>query len=150
VVCLVFCTLSGCVTGVREYFQNGLKVGPNYAPPEAPITDYWIDYRDRPETMGEVRWDWWRVFNDPQLDGLIQAAYLQNLTLREAGFRIAEFRALRGIAAGSLFPQQQGADGAYSRQMLSFGTGIQAGGGAGFPGITRFFSVWNLGTQFAW
>lgn len=139
------------MTGFHEYFHNGLKVGPNYAPPAAAVADHWIDFRgDQDSQSAEVRWDWWRLFNDPKLEELILTAYGQNLTLREAGFRIHESRALQAVAIGGLFPQQQTAFGAYSRQMLSFGTGITAGGGAGFPGITRYFSLWNGGTQFAW
>ena len=80
----------------------------------------------------------------------MQTAYGQNLSLREAGFRIQEAQALQAFAVGNLLPQQQTLAGAYSRQMLSLGTGVQAGGGAGFPGIKRYFSVWNAGTQFAW
>ena len=84
------------------------------------------------------------------MTSLIYRAYEQNLTLRDAGFRILEARALRAVAAGNLFPQTQVATGAYRRQQLSLGTGVQAGGGAGFPGITRNFSVWSTGAQLAW
>jgi NodT family efflux transporter outer membrane factor (OMF) lipoprotein len=148
---LAFCTLSGCVTSFREYIDNRYKVGPNYCPPVAPITDHWIDFKDGPDPAdSDVPWDWWRVFNDPKLDELILLAHSQNLTLREAGFRIHESRALQAVAVGNLLPQQQVGYGGYSRQMLSLGTGVQAGGGAGFPGISRYFSLWNLGTQFAW
>lgn len=144
-------TLTGCLTGVREYVQNGFKVGPNYCTPPAPITDHWIDYQDRRVQEGsDIRHDWWMVFNDPKLDQLIQSAYQQNISLREAGARIHEAQALRAVSVGNLFPQDQTAYGAYSRQMLSLGTGVQAGGGAGFPGIQRNFSVWNLGTQLNW
>jgi HlyD family secretion protein len=36
---------------------------------------------------------WWRAFNDPALDQLIQLAYQQNLPLQIAGLRILESRA---------------------------------------------------------
>jgi NodT family efflux transporter outer membrane factor (OMF) lipoprotein len=147
----ILSTSSGCVTGIREYFANGFKVGPNYCPPQAPISDRWIDYQDaRVSTAPPQNWAWWRVFNDPVLDQLVQDAHAQNITLREAGFRIEEARALRGIAMGNLFPQQQTVYGQYRRQMLSLGPGVTAGGGGGFPGAKRQFSVWNVGTQLAW
>jgi NodT family efflux transporter outer membrane factor (OMF) lipoprotein len=147
----VLSTSSGCITGIREYIANGFKVGPNYCPPQAPVADRWIDYRDaRVSTAPPQNWAWWRVFNDPVLDELVQNAHAQNITLREAGFRIEEARALRGIAMGNLFPQQQTVYGQYRRQMLSLGTGVTAGGGGGFPGAKRYFSVWNVGTQLAW
>jgi NodT family efflux transporter outer membrane factor (OMF) lipoprotein len=111
----------------------------------------WIDYRDdRLASNAQPHWDWWRVFNDSYLETLIQRAHQQNLTLREAGFRIQEARARRAITVGNLFPQQQTAYGSYQRQQISKASGITAGGGAGLPGIPRSFDVWRTGGQFAW
>lgn len=144
---------SGCVTGVREYIANGFKVGPNYCPPQAPVSDEWIDYAANTGGLSNAppdQWAWWQVFKDPTLEELVVTASNQNISLREAGYRIEETRALRAIAVGNLFPQQQTAFGQYRRQMLSLGTGITAGGGGGFPGAQRYFSVWNTGTQLAW
>ncbi len=144
-------SLSGCVTGVGEYFRNGMKVGPNYGRPATAVGDHWIDYRDpRLDSSAEANYHWWRMFNDNTLDSLVYTANAQNLTLREAGFRVLEARAIRGFAIGQLFPQSQTASGAYSRRRISFGSGIQAGGGAGLPGVQQHFSVWNTGTQLAW
>jgi NodT family efflux transporter outer membrane factor (OMF) lipoprotein len=50
---------------------------------------------------------WWRTFQDPTLDRLIELAYRQNLPLQIAGLRIAEARAQLGIATGKQFPQTQ-------------------------------------------
>lgn len=143
----------GCKTNCREYVRNGFKVGPNYCKPNAEVADHWIDYQDpRVISQPQDNWAWWRVFNDPALDQLVQTASEQNLTLREAGFRIMEARALRAYTTGNLFPQSQTAFGGYSRQLLSEEVGFQAGGGGGGGGfsIPREFSIWNLGTQFAW
>lgn len=143
--------LTGCRTSFREYVQNGFKVGPDYHTVAAPVSDVWID--DRAEGLNsqtQAYWDWWRVFNDSKLEELIQTAKEQNLTLREAGFRIDEARALRGMAVGNLFPQQQTFSGAYRRQQLSVASNITAGGGGGIPGIARSFDVWNTGGQLAW
>jgi NodT family efflux transporter outer membrane factor (OMF) lipoprotein len=142
---------SGCRTSFREYVNNGFKVGPNYQTVAAPVSDMWIDDRATEINSGsEPFWDWWRVFNDSKLEELVQCAKAQNLTLREAGFRIEEARALRGVAVGNLFPQQQLATGAYRRQQLSQAAGLQAGGGGGGFGIPRNFDVWNVGSQLTW
>src|SRR3990167_9863307 len=45
-------------------------------------------------------------------------AYQQNLTLREAGFRVLAARAQFGIAVGNFFPQQQNNTLNYTRQVV--------------------------------
>ena len=140
----------GCATSCKEYIQNGFKVGPNYCKPAAPVADRWIDYQDaRVISQPQDQWAWWRAFNDPTLDQLVQTAARQNLTLREAGFRVMEARALRGFAGGDLFPQSQTGFGGYSRNLLSEEVGFTGGGGGGL-GVPREFSVWQFGSQFAW
>ncbi len=137
--------LSGC-TSARQWWRNGLKVGPNYGRAPAPVADRWID-ADNPSVISEAT-DyscWWTVFNDPVLNQLVEVAYQQNLPLKIAGLRIMEARAQRGIAAGSLFPQQQRMTGAYSRNKFSdnmypFGA---------FPG-NREFDNWATGFDMAW
>ena len=62
----------------------------------APVASEWIDYADpRVKSEEQQLSDWWTVFNDPTLTSLVQTAYQQNLTLRAAGARILEARALR-------------------------------------------------------
>lgn len=50
---------------------------------------------------------WWRAFNDPVLNGLIEEARRNNRQLRLAALRILESRALLGIAGSALYPQLQ-------------------------------------------
>ena len=126
----------GC-TSPKQYFDNGLKVGPNYCRPQAPVAERWIDTDDpqqRVRTDSEELARWWAVFNDPVLDRLMTIAYQQNLSLREAGFRVLEARAQLGIARGEFFPQQQDASGGYTRR----GTN------------QTFLNQWNLGFNLAW
>src|SRR5262245_62893471 len=101
---------SGC--SLHQWMDNGYKVGPNYSKPPAPVASDWIDYRDpRVKSDAPDLSEWWRVFKDPVLDALIETAYRQNISLREAGARIEAARAERGIAVGELFPQSQPAYG---------------------------------------
>jgi NodT family efflux transporter outer membrane factor (OMF) lipoprotein len=102
---------SGCGS-LSHWAHNDFKVGPNYTRPPAPVAETWIDYRDPRVKSQEVDLsEWWRALKDPVLDSLIEEAYNQNLTLRAAGSRILQARAVRGIAIGSLFPQTQQAFG---------------------------------------
>jgi NodT family efflux transporter outer membrane factor (OMF) lipoprotein len=137
--------LGGCCTPFGEYIHNGFKVGPNYHPPQAPVAPQWIDAADkrvRSESDNPVHW--WTAFNDPTLDSLVCAAYRQNLTLREAGFRVLEARAQLAIARGEIFPQSQTMFGSYTRTAISGETA----NAAFIP--TRFTSTWNYGFNLNW
>lgn len=114
VAVLVVIAGSGC-TGVRQWYRNGFKVGPNYHRPPAATSPAWIDSNDRRVEREQPIDDWWTQFGDPILDELIVTAARQNLDLQTAGTRILEARAQRNIAAGNLFPQTQNAMGAYVR-----------------------------------
>ena len=110
--------LGGC-TSPREYLRNRFKVGPEYATPPAPVAEDWIDGNDvRLHEQTDDLSTWWAVFDDPTLNDLMVDAYRQNLTLREAGFRILAARAQLGIAFGNFFPQSQNMDGSYQRSVL--------------------------------
>ncbi|MCS6852323.1 MAG: efflux transporter outer membrane subunit [Gemmataceae bacterium] len=136
--------LAGC-TPLRDYVRNGFKVGPNYARPPAPVADHWIDADDvRVRSVPTDDSHWWQVFNDPVLDALVRTAYEQNLTLKEAGYRVLERRALLGIATGRLFPQEQFMNGSYNRVALS--TQV-----ANRQFIAEaFYNQWNYGFGLAW
>jgi NodT family efflux transporter outer membrane factor (OMF) lipoprotein len=136
--------LSGC-TPLKEYIHNGFKVGPNYGRPPAPVAKDWIDAADvRVRKDADDLSRWWRVFNDPVLDALTCDAYHQNLTLRQAGFRVLQARAQLGIAAGNFFPQTQQATGDYTRNALSTATANRS-----FV-AKRFFDQWDFGFNLAW
>jgi NodT family efflux transporter outer membrane factor (OMF) lipoprotein len=143
---LATCALGvGCTT-LSEYVNNGFKVGPNYGRPPAPVERDWIDATDvRVRKESDDLSKWWTVFNDPVLDSLICFAYNQNLTLREAGFRVLEARAQLAIDVGNLFPQTQTATGSYTRNVLSKKTAnsrIATG--------KRWFQQWDLGFNLSW
>ncbi len=109
---------SGC-TSCTDYFRNGCKVGPNYCVPCATAAPHWIDSADaRVREQTEDISHWWTAFNDPTLNRLVTEAYEQNLTLRQAGFRILEARATYGIAVGNILPQSQFAAGSYRRSTV--------------------------------
>ena len=94
--------------GILLLLSGCTKVGPDFVRPDAPIADKWTE-------VGEVQLDatqvdhadWWKAFDDPVLNRLVDEAYNQNLTLQIAGLRILEARAQLGIAVGSAWPQQQ-------------------------------------------
>jgi NodT family efflux transporter outer membrane factor (OMF) lipoprotein len=90
----------------------GCAVGPDFTRPPVSVSPDWLEQSDPRVKAGAVEYrNWWRVFNDPVLDRLIDRAYRENLSLRVAGVRVLEARAQLGIAVGELFPQTQQASG---------------------------------------
>jgi NodT family efflux transporter outer membrane factor (OMF) lipoprotein len=136
--------VAGC-TSVRDWLANGLKVGPNYGRPPAPVAETWIDGND-PRVASSPAQDasWWRVFGDPVLDDLVANAYRQNLPLKEAGFRVLAERAKLAIAVGQVFPQTQQAFGEYMRKGLS----AQIANSQFTP--DRWFNIVDLGFNLSW
>lgn len=142
---VVSCGLCGC-TGFQQYLDNHFRVGPDYCPPEANVAEQWIDKDD--ERVGTVENDlsnWWTVFRDPALNSLITTASEQNLSLKEAGYRILQARAQLAIAEGNLFPQKQIMTGNYTHQMTPkmkvFGA---------FEVPQKPLDIWASGFNLAW
>jgi NodT family efflux transporter outer membrane factor (OMF) lipoprotein len=136
--------VTGC--GLDEWAKNGAKVGPNYDPPPVAVTDNWIDYQDPRVTKQEQDLShWWGVFDDPVLNGLLDDAYAQNLSLRAAGERVLQTRARLGIAAGNFWPQVQQAAGSATQNKLSDRVPNFAGGEQWFNNVEAGFNVsWEL------
>ncbi|MHB8971667.1 MAG: efflux transporter outer membrane subunit [Pirellulaceae bacterium] len=137
-------SLTGC-TPWSQYIHNGFKVGPDYGRPAAPVAECWIDAAD--QRVGSVATDasqWWTAFNDPVLNELVQSAYQQNLSLREAGFRVLEARAQLGVAVGEMFPQLQTTSGGFSAN----GVSLNVANHQFTP--QRWFDQWDYGFDLAW
>jgi NodT family efflux transporter outer membrane factor (OMF) lipoprotein len=139
----------GCgrgIAGALLMTVAGCAVGPDFAPPSAPVASNWLEWRHKSLLTGPEEYrDWWRVFHDPILDRLIEIAYAQNLTLLSAGTRVLQARAQLGIAIGELFPQKQQAAGSVTYNLLS-GANPAA---SPSTGITNFWAD-GLGVQAAW
>ena len=100
--------LSGCVL-----------VGVDYQAPDGTAPDAWAASISENSSGGTPNLEkWWKHFNDPVLNELIDRTRESNPTLRIASQSISEARAARGIAASQLFPQLN-AGGDYSRNRSS-------------------------------
>ena len=142
----IVCAFSGC--SLPQWARNGFKVGPTYGEPVAAIADDWVDSNDpRVLDLPPACPDWWTVFQDPVVDELVQIAYEQNLTLREAGMRVLQARAQRALITGNLFPQEQALFGSYSREQLSENAGPAL---TPAPDFQRSFDDWLLGGNLSW
>ncbi len=121
--------LSGCTV-----------LGPNHQTPEAQIPETWSKQDDKlfQKPSQEESIGWWKQFNDPVLDKLIQNAYEQNLSLRVAGLRIMEARAQLGFVKGTIYPQSQEMNG----NLVTIGT----------PGPVddRYYNAVSVGFDAGW
>jgi NodT family efflux transporter outer membrane factor (OMF) lipoprotein len=127
--------ISGC-TSLPDYVHNGFKVGPEYKTAKADVAPQWIDAADsRVRSHAADLSQWWRVFDDPVLNDLIDRAYNQNINLKEYGTRILQARAQLAIAKGQIFPQTQNAAGGYSGETVA---------------PLQVTDVWSLGFNLAW
>jgi NodT family efflux transporter outer membrane factor (OMF) lipoprotein len=95
------------------------KVGPDYVEPEVPTEDAWRAAVEAEMSQEEPDIEkWWESLGDSTLTDLVRRAELANLNLRIAVARVAEARALRGIAKGDLYPDLV-LGGAYSYTEIS-------------------------------
>jgi NodT family efflux transporter outer membrane factor (OMF) lipoprotein len=124
---------------------GGCSVGPSFTTPQATIAASWRAQSDpRIATQTAADTVWWKAFNDPALDRLVDLAYQQNLPLQIAGLRIVEARAQLGIATGRQFPQVQALLGTATANGLSKNTPV----GAFLP--NRQYGDYQLGFDAAW
>lgn len=101
-------------------FTGCTMVGPDFLRPSLKVSDQWLEADDhRVETASAIYREWWKAFNDPVLENLIQTAYRQNLPLRIAGIRVFQARAQLGIAIGGFYPQAQQALGSTNFNRIS-------------------------------
>jgi outer membrane protein TolC len=72
------------------------SVGPDYAPPKSASTaagPFISANSPAVQPLAPVQGDWWRLYNDPVLDGLITDALAHNTDVRAAVARLARARA---------------------------------------------------------
>ena len=120
-------------------------LGPDFQRPEANVSNDWVS--DENSTLNKESTDfkeWWTVFNDPILNGLINTAYQQNLDLQIAALRILEARAQLGIATGNQYPQLQSIGGGFTHNELSENSPNFV------PLADTSFELYELGFDAAW
>ncbi|TRW91198.1 efflux transporter outer membrane subunit [Candidatus Methylobacter oryzae] len=99
---------------------SGCMVGPDYVSPATETATQWLEAEDkRLKTTSSADQSWWKTFNDPVLNQLVERAYLDNLNIRVAGVRVLEARAQLGVAIGDFYPQNQQLIGSLNKVHLS-------------------------------
>ena len=116
------------------FFSGCITLGPDYEEPDVKWLDEWETdlYGQIGITHEQNEIDlsfWWKIFDDPVLDTLIEVAKRENPSLRAAGMRIMQSRAALGIATGTQYPQVQQVTGAigYVNSIGTDGTSNNSG-----------------------
>jgi outer membrane protein, multidrug efflux system len=129
----------------------GCAVGPNYHRPAVSVPQQWTAPQDGGIKGGvQAQTDqWWKAFNDDELDRLIERAVAANYDLQTAGARVQEARASAGLAKSAYQPQVS-AGGSVSR-FRELGVGLVPGpsgvSATQFPYETNDF---NLTSSLSW
>ena len=125
----------------------GCTVGPDYQRPSLWSPASWFQGSPAPDQSATratsvpvaepVDPEWWAVFGDPVLTGLMRRAAASNLDVRAATARLAQSRAQVRITGAAAYPDLN-TNGSYTRQRPSergvlglFGGGAAGAGGAG-------------------
>src|SRR5499433_1006507 len=125
----------------------GCAIGPDFQRPKTAVSANWQEIADPRVSRSSATYrGWWKAFNDPALDQLIERAYRENLSLRQAGVRVLQARAQLGIAVGEIFPQTQQAIGSVQYNRTS-DRGALAAAAQG-----RSVAYWQseIGAQASW
>jgi NodT family efflux transporter outer membrane factor (OMF) lipoprotein len=96
-------------------FLHGCAVGPDYHRPNMAAPAQWGEPMTGGETNGVSSIAaWWKNFNDPELDSLLDRAVQSNLDLKIATARVREARAQYGISSADQWPSVETSD-SYTR-----------------------------------
>jgi len=131
--------------------MTGCAVGPDYRPPEIPVSSHFIGHdgvvhREAP-SEADLR-AWWAGFDDPLLTRFVALALEQNLGIAQAAARVAQSRASLRQADAALLPSAnvtaQGAR-AYQSVETSLGQVLDA-----TPEFDRSSSFYEANLGMAW
>jgi NodT family efflux transporter outer membrane factor (OMF) lipoprotein len=131
---------------VNIFLFSGCQVGPDYVNPEYSVPDQWHQKAIQGMEDGSAGLQtWWKIFNDPVLENLIQRSCSENLNLQIAYARVMESRAMLGVASGQYWPNVN-AVGNYRRSRAS-----ENGLLAGLPvNVTDEINLHSAGIDSSW
>lgn len=99
--------------GRRHFLRGGLaaicllmagcELGPDYHLPSLRLPDAWLEAPITPADAAQTA-DWWKQFNDPILNDLVDRALGKNLDLRTASARLQQSRANERATRSDIFP----------------------------------------------
>jgi len=97
--------LGGCTVG-PDYRQPNLSVPPSFATPSAPEVSTVASEATRPDEAHPLidLAQWWKSFDDPVMQSLIERATQANLNLEIALTRVQTARTMEAVAIAEALP----------------------------------------------
>lgn len=105
----------------------GCAVGPDFRAPQMELPPSWPEQLVLSDDQRTEQQQWWRQFNDPALERLVERAVADNLDIRLQTGRIQEARARLGFARAEQLPRLDAQADAARR--------LQSGAAFGLPDI---------------
>jgi multidrug efflux system outer membrane protein len=116
-----------------------MTVGPDYRRPKIDTPDLWPGEK----TAASVPAEWWRSYNDPVLDAMVDEALAHNSDLALAVARLDEARAQFGLARADQFPGVTANAGASRNRISEHSPEF-------FPGFDPTFNDLNASLNASW
>jgi NodT family efflux transporter outer membrane factor (OMF) lipoprotein len=138
------------MAGFLALLLPGCEVGPDYHAPSPKLTAFHnapaVDSR-RARAAPPLD-QWWKGFNDPELDRIVQRALAQNLDLSASLARVQQARAAAQAASAQLLPTADvNAQGSALHQSLESPLGEL---GQALPGYHRDQRLYDVGAAASW
>src|SRR5579863_7356954 len=111
----------GAAAALCSALLAGCTVGPNYKKPNATVAQHWDVEQPWRESAPKDTFDkgeWWKVFNDDDLNTFESQAIAENQTIKISIAHLEQARATAAIQVATLFPTLSG-NGSVERQRLS-------------------------------
>jgi NodT family efflux transporter outer membrane factor (OMF) lipoprotein len=132
--------------------------GPDYEPPKIPVPQQWSETTADLSQTGHgnnTQTDkWWKSFNDPLLDNLINDAIASNLDFKLALERVKDARALRSATIAAGLPSLGAKSNVSRRFNNSSSSASQSGGtGSAIGGVgvgNQLINIFQLGFDAQW
>ncbi|QIZ76921.1 efflux transporter outer membrane subunit [Ferrimonas lipolytica] len=135
---------------------TGCAVGPDYQGPESAQwqpQQWQLNGSQSDLTATTVQQQWWRQFNDPQLDQLVDKALQQNLTVLASQQRVKLAQSYREAVSATNLPQI-GLGVGYTAGMLSeqgpIGGPLRGNNDFGIPLASRHYDATYMGGSVGW
>jgi len=134
----------------------GCAVGPDFRPPAAEVPAAWSGAAPEPSAQISAVLDapaevarWWRSFNDPGLNSLVDRGLQANLDLRLATARTRQARAARAVGAAALWPTVDGST-VYSRSGTGNSAAKTGSRGTSIGSSASATDLFQVGLDAAW